>query len=151
MDKEIKFRAWDSKSQRMYYQGEPDLEDIQSFFHHYNENDELMQFTGLHDKNGKEIYEGDILQRKNSSPFLVKFGDCKMLNNTYTSMFYLDNREFLPEHFISSANLPLIEVEGVAVETDLAMIYEYDLDAFYDRYAWEVIGNIYKNPELLKK
>ena len=56
----IKFRAWNEEQKYMAYQGTPDLETLQSFIFHFGDK-ELMQFTGLHDKNGKKIYEGDIV------------------------------------------------------------------------------------------
>lgn len=70
--REIKFRAWDSKRKVMF--SPHDLYDISSCMlycttdgKYKTPNITPMQFTGLIDKNGKEIYSGDILTFKSNS------------------------------------------------------------------------------------
>lgn len=57
--REIKFRAWDTERNKMV---EPFELGSVSAGDGYGINWIPTQFTGLHDKNGKEIYEGDVIQ-----------------------------------------------------------------------------------------
>lgn len=88
----------------------------------------LMQCTGLEDKNGKLIYEGDILFEEwmndvypNGKFWVVKW------NNKHAE-FYID----------------LINPSTKGYFANQWHLARHDLD-------YEVIGNIYENPELLNK
>ena len=82
--------------------------------------DTIGQFTGLYDKNGKEIYEGDILKWKAD-------------NRLYAVVFNWGM-------FYASVEVCNQEVYG-----------GFPLHSLTDDEACEIVGNIYDNPELIKK
>ena len=158
--REIKFRAWKSwRKPTMLYSGQFDIEyshpkkRYQAIDHSRFEGQwdmPLMQFTGLRDKNGKEIYEGDII-----SGWLAYKGKREKLPIASIEYFEPEARF---EAYSNDVNSEIIKdlsgkdmySEGwsIAVKQDLVV---NDMDRFAITGECEVIGNIYENPELLKQ
>ena len=88
MNREIKFRAWHKNLKKMFKIGqitlekgtwnfEPNDRDFIGMSIPFQPSFVLMQYTGLHDKNGKEIYEGDIVG-DNKIKWIVKWNKHRM-------------------------------------------------------------------------
>lgn len=129
MKREIKFRAKDKRSGEWCI-GELHLASKVPHIHPDVlssipiNTDTIGQYTGLKDKNGNEIYEGDIVKAPYLDPI---FGD--VVNNMFVNIVVGYNKGSF-----------VLEYDGNL------RVYISDL---YDNI--EIIGNIYDNPELLTK
>ena len=163
--REIKFRAWDKVMKVMVYPNScwHNINlglNVESYF---NPTDgtiykpsgstisPLMQFTGLRDRNGKEIYEGDTIKIESSSygtysvPVEYLPGRCMFGGVTWGDkaiQIKMPDREWDKKHNPCECDGAMYEAMG-ALDT---------IDSYADKNnKIEVIGNIYENPELVKK
>ncbi len=143
----IKFRVWDGDKHKMFYPSGEILTSNDSEYEYpeihqnidvpsqggfalcldkyrFSDNTAIQQFTGLLDKNGKEIYEGDIVKWFHGVEDVaeVKYVVSQVFNAPYPDMCYFGVR---------SARLGICH-------------FQRDDD-------YTVIGNIFENPELLNE
>jgi len=135
--REIKFRAWESRKKELtlingwsghwvYFNRDGTMEGIQDTI-------TLMQFTGLQDKNGKEIYESDLVRS-------IHFEDAEgkthylihkiVWSDIYSGWIAVSQGDKEMPPFIKAGTIQLFTYMKFAQGV-------------------EIIGNIHENPELL--
>lgn len=151
----LRFRAWDTTKKEMFKDTFAITESgqvvivEQSFVtdtpeYVFVDNLVIMQSTGLKDKNSKEIFEGDVLKFNDEWPDYCYEG---YVDGSIDGINYVEIKKektcftFGKTKIPESALICLLEEEHYPFEELLT-------EASYE---FEIIGNIYENPELLKE
>ena len=123
-----KFRCFDKDTKTMHEVVSIDFRDWRVYYEAYglrnywNKNVVLMQTTGLHDKNGVEIFEEDIVEHLDFNSNEISKGEVRILKGC----FYL-----------------VISVDGFKYDVPM-------MDLKDDEYILEIKGNVHENSELLE-
>jgi len=123
--REIKFRVFNTKEKKMFthFKGAR-IDYALEYWETHKHVSEPMQFTGLKDKNGKEIYEGDIILVEEDYGEWISLTIPEKIEWISPTFWRITLDEEMPEHAKAK--------------------YLSDYKEIY-----EVIGNIYENPEIL--
>lgn len=144
----LKFRAWDKKLKLLGNVSYIDFDSKKMIYHNHNglfnyyanfEDVEIMQSTGLFDKNGTEIFEGDI----------VEFPEVYVFSDFEEGLIGVDG--FNIASVVKRGNYVTLDNfagEDGATERELEN-YKCTFDDL-DFKNFEIIGNIYENKELLE-
>lgn len=130
--REIKFRAW-YENKMIQSSGTVNSYSREKFFSCLDDSAIIMQYTGLKDKNSREIYEGDIVRLNYPEPLVG------------TAVFRHDE-DFVDGEWGMKWMGWVIE-DGKKAGKDLMP----NANHFSCESNREVIGNIYENPELIEK
>ena len=133
--REIKFKIWDSDRHKMHDGIEITKECYCDIIADHSLNSLIwLEFTGLHDKNGKEIWEGDILKVESDMVGFMSGIPTGNKSVRFYTVVWVDEYS----HFTTKR-------EDGCIENGFGLRKEHSAKWF------EVIGNIYENPELLKE
>ena len=126
MKREIKFRAWDKENKKMAQVSRIDFGP--GGIKYLVDDSVLLEYTGLHDKNGREIYENDILKVTSED------------GESYVAAV----------KWFGDEGYPAFDLAGIPAtwcyeSNALATIFESGVETC------EVIGNIFENTEMLEE
>ena len=145
VSREIKFRAWDKKRKTMW---EVDCLNWYDEYMWVNESPmsgyrlpvdstPIMQYTGLVDRHGVEIYEGDIVKDLTTKTYLGG----KKITSRIGQVKYGDYYAASEDPYYSA------DITGFHIDGD---VFSSNLKDYFDK-ELEVIGNIYETPEVMER
>ena len=164
----IKFRAQDIASNKWLYGDiRHHKNDVCIFEQGGNRGEQVKpetvgQFTGLHDKNGKEVYEGDIIAFYELKTYCIN-PDCDPHLLGYSERLHKKIKVVRFEDGMFGVESEYLPIDSFAYLGDWAADEDYMEELKKDQYfdangydlddviGFEVIGNIHDNPDLIKK